>query len=48
MARILMAGLPAFGLANPSLPLAAALVRAGHSVDFLQGESFRQRVERTG
>ena len=48
MARILMAGLPAFGLANPSLPLAAALVEAGHTVDFLQGESFRQRVERTG
>lgn len=48
MARILMAGLPAYGLANPSLPLAAALVEAGHSVDYLIGEAFRRRVERAG
>lgn len=48
MARILMAGLPAFGLVNPALPLARALVEAGHSVDFLCGEAFRDRVERAG
>ncbi len=48
MARILMAGLPAYGLANPSLPFARALVDAGHQVDYLMGEAFRSRVEATG
>lgn len=48
MARILMAGLPAYGLANPTLPFAKAFVDAGHTVDFLMGSAFRERVERTG
>lgn len=48
MARILVAGLPAFGLANPSLPLIRALVDGGHHVDVLQGEAFRGGVERAG
>lgn len=48
MARILMAGVPAYGLATPSLPFAAALVGAGHKVDYIMGEAFRARVEATG
>ena len=48
VARILMASVPAYGLANPSLPLARALVRAGHEVDFLLAESFRAPVEALG
>ena len=48
MARILVAALPAFGLANPSLPLIRALVDGGHHVDVLQGEAFRGGVERAG
>ena len=48
MGRILMAGVPAYGLATPSLPFAAALVGAGHEVDYIMGEAFRARVEATG
>ncbi len=48
MARILVASVPAYGLANPSLPIVQALVAAGHQVDYLTGESFRERVERCG
>lgn len=48
MARILLAGVPAFGLINPALPLVEALTRAGHSVDVLLTEAFRDRVERCG
>lgn len=29
-----MASVPAYGLVNPSLPLAKALVQAGHQVDY--------------
>ena len=48
MARILMATMPAHGLANPAMPFARALVAAGHDVDFLTGEAFRGQVNRTG
>lgn len=48
MARILMANVPAYGLANPSLPLVRALVDAGHDVDYLLPESFRRPVESLG
>lgn len=48
MARVLMASVPAYGLTNPSLPLAAALVAGGHGVDYLTGDSFRRPVERCG
>ncbi|MCC2593775.1 hypothetical protein LKO27_10195 [Tessaracoccus sp. OS52] len=48
MARILMAGVPAYGLANPAMPFTKALVDGGHEVDFLMGEAFRDKVERTG
>lgn len=48
MARILMAAVPAYGLANPAMPFARALAAAGHQVDFVTGEAFRGQVERTG
>ncbi len=48
MARILMAGVPAYGLVVPSLPFTRALVDAGHAVDYLMGEAFRGRVEAAG
>ncbi|MHA6523750.1 nucleotide disphospho-sugar-binding domain-containing protein [Tessaracoccus sp. G1721] len=48
MARILMAGVPAYGLATPSLPFARALVDAGHEVHYIMGEAFRRRVEASG
>lgn len=48
MARILMAGAPAYGLAMPSLPFVRALVDAGHEVDYVMGEAFRDRVEAAG
>lgn len=48
MARILMSSAPAYGLANPAMPLARALTQAGHQVDFLCGESFRRQVEGCG
>lgn len=48
MARILMANIPAYGHVNPTLPVAAALVEAGHEVGYALTEHFRTRVERTG
>lgn len=48
MARILMAGVPAYGLATPSLPFVRALVDAGHEVHYIMGEAFRARVESAG
>lgn len=48
MARILMAAMPAYGLASPAMPFARALVAAGHDVDFLTGEAFRAQVNLTG
>jgi MGT family glycosyltransferase len=48
MARILLAGIPTFGQANPTWPLTTALVEAGHRVDYLMPEAFRADVERCG
>jgi MGT family glycosyltransferase len=48
MARILLAGVPTYGQANPTWPLTAALVEAGHQVDYLMPEAFRVSVENCG
>lgn len=48
MARILLANIPAYGLANPMLPLVRALADAGHEVDVLLSEPFRARVQACG
>lgn len=48
MARILVSNVPAYGVANPSLPLVRELAAAGHQVDYLLGEAFRGAVERCG
>lgn len=48
MARILITGIPTYGLANPTFPLVAALSAAGHQVDYLMPEAFRPGVERAG
>jgi MGT family glycosyltransferase len=48
MARILITGIPTFGLANPTFGLVAALSAAGHHVDYLMPEAFRPGVERAG
>lgn len=48
MERILMAGLPAHGLVQPSFPLVRALVDAGHTVDYLVPAAFHRRVEALG
>ncbi|MGH8966315.1 MAG: macrolide family glycosyltransferase, partial [Actinomycetes bacterium] len=46
--RIAMAGMPAAGHVNPSLPLVRELVRRGVQVTYYTGEQFRAPVERTG
>ena len=46
--RILMVNLPYSGHTNPSLGLVRCLVAAGHEVDYIQAESFRERVEASG
>jgi MGT family glycosyltransferase len=48
MARILMTGIPTYGLANPTFGLTKALIEAGHNVDYLMPEAFRAGVERCG
>lgn len=48
MARILVTGIPTYGLANPTFPLVAALVAAEHTVDYLMPEGFRRGVEAAG
>lgn len=48
MARILMSGLPAHGLVQPSFPLTRALVEAGHTVDYLMPAAFHPRIEALG
>ncbi len=48
VARILFGCIPAYGVINPSLPLAKALVEAGHEVDYYVPEPFRGAVERIG
>ena len=46
--RILMINLPYAGHTNPTLPLAKELVRRGHSLTYINAESFRQTIEDTG
>lgn len=46
--HILMVNLPYAGHMNPSLGLVRCLVRAGHEVDYIQAEAFRERVEASG
>ena len=48
MARILMTGIPTYGLANPTFGLVKALVAAEHQVDSLMPTGFRAGVERAG
>ena len=46
--HILMVNLPYAGHTNPSLGLVRCLVAAGHEVDYIQAESFREWVEASG
>ena len=39
-----MVNLPYSGHTNPSLGLVRCLVAAGHEVDYIQAESFRERL----
>lgn len=48
MAAILMVNVPYAGHTNPTLPLAKALVRHGHSVCYINAEEFRAKIEGTG
>src|SRR5688500_10623940 len=48
MSRIVMAGMPAAGHVNPSLPLVRELVRRGVQVTYYTGAEFRESVELTG
>ena len=48
MAVILMINVPFAGHTNPTLPLAAALVRSGHKVTYVNAEEFRSKIENTG
>jgi len=48
MAAVLMINLPFAGHTNPTLPLAAALVKSGHVVTYINAEEFRRRIEDTG
>ena len=46
--HILMVNLPYARHTNPSLGLVRCLVAAGHEVDYIQAEAFRERVEASG
>ncbi|MBQ7849555.1 MAG: hypothetical protein IJ343_07540 [Clostridia bacterium] len=46
--RILMVNLPFAGHTNPTLPLAKALVQAGHEVTYVNAACMRERIEATG
>ena len=48
MASILMVNVPFAGHTNPTLPLAAALVRNGHDVSYVNAEDFHEGIESTG
>ncbi|MDD6038757.1 MAG: glycosyltransferase [bacterium] len=48
MSRILMINVPFSGHVNPTLPLAAGLVKRGHAVDYICSEQFRTAIEKTG
>jgi len=46
--NILMINLPYSGHTNPTLPLAERLVQRGHKVTYINAESFRGKIEKTG
>lgn len=46
--KILMVNLPYAGHTNPTLPLTKALAERGHDVTYINAESFRAPIERTG
>lgn len=46
--NILMVNLPFSGHTNPTLPLAAELVKRGHKVVYVNAPEFRDRIEGTG
>lgn len=48
MARILIGTVPVIGHINPLLPIARALVSRGHTVAWLTGVKYRERIEATG
>src|SRR5262249_26090274 len=48
MPKALFFNVPAHGHVNPSLPLAAELVRRGHDIVYYLTESYRAKVEATG
>src|SRR5215203_5199954 len=48
MARILFTTMPMAGHLRPGLPIARALVAAGHDVAWYSGAKYRASVERTG
>jgi MGT family glycosyltransferase len=48
MSRVVMAGMPAPGHVNPSLPVVRALVEQGVDVTYYSTPEFRTHVERTG
>lgn len=48
MSKILMINLPYSGHTNPTLGLAAELVRRGHFVGYINAPSFREKIEATG
>ena len=48
MANILMVNVPYAGHTNPTLPLAKALVRRGHTVSYINAEECRAKIESTG
>lgn len=48
MSSVVMAGMPAAGHVNPSLPIVRELVRRGVRVTYYTGGEFREQVELTG
>ena len=48
MANILMINVPYSGHTNPTLPLAAELVKRGHSVVYVNSPVYKDKIEATG
>ena len=46
--NVLMVNLPFSGHTNPTLPLTAKLVEAGHEVTYVNAPEFREKIEHTG
>ena len=46
--NVLMVNLPFSGHTNPTLPLTAKLVEAGHKVTYVNAPEFREKIEHTG